>query len=76
MGRSQPFRPDNPHSREGGLELRLKDAIRYSPRGILLACVSFGYTLGLAASIVRQLLHMSWIDGVLMGPCRAQPVRR
>ena len=52
---------------EGGLELRLKDAIRYSPGGILLAFVSYGFTLGLVALIVRQLLHMSWIDGVIVG---------
>jgi len=51
---------------EGGLELRLKDAIRYSPGGILLAFVSYGFTLGLVALIVRQLLHMSW-TGVLVG---------
>lgn len=52
---------------EGGLELRLKDAIRYSPGGILLAFVSYGFTLALVALIVRQLLHMSWSDGVLVG---------
>ena len=52
---------------EGGLELRLKDAIRYSPGGILLAFVSYGFTLGLVVLIVRRLLHMSWIDGVLVG---------
>src|SRR5215469_16261567 len=32
---------------EGGLELRLKEAIRYSPGGLLLAIVSYGFTLGL-----------------------------
>ena len=52
---------------EGGLELRLKDAIRYSPGGILLAFVSYGFTLALVALIVRQLLHMSWSHGVLVG---------
>lgn len=52
---------------EGGLELRLKDAIRYSPGGILLAFVGYGFTLTLVALIVRQLLHMSWSDGVLVG---------
>ena len=52
---------------EGGLELRLKDAIRYSPGGILLAFVSYGFTVGLVAVIVRQLLHMTWIDGLLVG---------
>ena len=29
---------------EGGLELRLKEAIRYSPGGVLLAFVSYGFT--------------------------------
>ena len=59
---------------EGGLELRLKDAIRYSPGGTLLAFVSYGFTLGLVAFVVRQLLHMSWIDGVLVGAVLGSPV--
>jgi cell volume regulation protein A len=52
---------------EGGLQLRLKDALRYSPGGILLAFVSYGFSVGLVTIIVRQLLHMTWIDGVLVG---------
>ncbi len=52
---------------EGGLELRLKEAIRYSPGGILLAVVSYGLTVGLVACIARILLHMSWLDASLLG---------
>jgi len=52
---------------EGGLELRLKDAIRYSPGGILLAFVSYGFTVGLVAVVVRFTLHMAWIDAYLIG---------
>jgi cell volume regulation protein A len=52
---------------EGGLELRLKEAIRYSPGGLLLALVSYALTVGLVALVVRQLLHMSWLDSGLLG---------
>src|SRR6516164_1109766 len=52
---------------EGGLELRLKDAIRYSPGGILLAFVSYGLTVGLIAVVVKLTLHMAWIDSSLIG---------
>jgi cell volume regulation protein A len=52
---------------EGGLELRLKDAIRYSPGGILLAFVSYGLTVGLIAVVVRFTLQMAWIDSSLIG---------
>jgi len=52
---------------EGGLELRLKEAIRYSPGGILLAVVSYGFTVGLIAAVAKLTLHMSWLDGALLG---------
>ena len=52
---------------EGGLELRLKEVIRYSPGGILLAFVSYGFTLGLVALIAHVLLHMAWVDAALLG---------
>jgi cell volume regulation protein A len=52
---------------EGGLELRLKDAIRYSPGGVLLSLVSYGLTVGLVALIARVTLHMAWIDAALVG---------
>ena len=38
---------------EGGVELRLKEAIRYSPGGLLLAIVSYAFTVGLVAVVVR-----------------------
>ena len=52
---------------EGGLELRLKEAIRYSPGGVLLAFVSYGFTTGLVALIAHVLLHMAWVDAALLG---------
>jgi Na+:H+ antiporter len=52
---------------EGGLELRLKEAIRYSPGGVLLAIVAYGFTLGLVAAVVKFTLHMTWSDGALLG---------
>ena len=38
---------------EGGLELQLKEAIRYSPGGMLLAVVGYGFTVGLIACVAR-----------------------
>ena len=52
---------------EGGLELRLKEAIRYSPGGLLLAIVSYVFTVGLIALVARATLHMTWLDGALLG---------
>ena len=52
---------------EGGLELRLKETIRYSPGGILLAMVSYGLTVGLITFVARALLHMNWMDSALLG---------
>jgi len=52
---------------QGGLELRLKEVIRYSPSGLLLAVVSFALTVGLIAVIARFTLHLSWLDGALLG---------
>jgi potassium/hydrogen antiporter len=52
---------------EGGLELRLKEALRYSPGGLLLALVSFGLTVGAVALISKFALHLSWFDGALLG---------
>ena len=52
---------------EGGLELRLKEAVRYSPGGMLLALVSFGVTVALVAAVGRFTLHLSWFDGALLG---------
>jgi cell volume regulation protein A len=52
---------------EGGLGLRLKEALRYSPGGILLAFVSYGLTVGLVAVVARYTLHLTWPDGFLLG---------
>jgi len=52
---------------EGGLELRLKEAIRYSPGGLLLALVSYGVTVGLVATVGRFALHLAWLDGAILG---------
>ena len=52
---------------EGGVELRLKEAIRYSPGGLLLAVVSYGLTVGLVAAVARFTLHWTWMDGAILG---------
>ena len=52
---------------EGGVELRLKEVIRYSPGGLLLALVSFGLTVGLVASVTHFALHLDWMDGAILG---------
>jgi Na+:H+ antiporter len=52
---------------EGGVELRLKEAIRYSPGGLLLAIVSYAFTVGMVAVVVRLTLHMTWLDSSLLG---------
>src|SRR3974390_2322913 len=52
---------------EGGLELRLKEALRYSPGGVLLAFVSYGLTVGLVAVVAHYTLHLTWSDAFLLG---------
>ena len=52
---------------EGGLELRLRQALRYVPAGLLLVVLSFGCSFGLVALIARALLHLSWTDCLLLG---------
>jgi potassium/hydrogen antiporter len=52
---------------EGGLELRLRQAVRYFPAGLLLVLLSFGLSLGLIAVAGRTLLHLQWIDCLLLG---------
>ncbi|MGC2111828.1 MAG: cation:proton antiporter [Candidatus Korobacteraceae bacterium] len=52
---------------EGGLELRLRQALRYVPAGLLLVLLSFGLSFGLVALISHALLHLSWIDCLLLG---------
>lgn len=52
---------------EGGLELRLQQALRYFPAGLLLVITSFGLSLGLIALVGRALLHLGWNECLLMG---------
>jgi len=52
---------------EGGIELRLKEVLRYSPGGLLLALVSYGLTVGLVASVAHFTLHLAWMDGAIIG---------
>jgi len=52
---------------EGGLELRLRQALRYFPAGLLLVILSFGLSLGLIALIGHALLHLDWNSCLLMG---------
>jgi len=52
---------------EGGLELRLRQALRYFPAGLLLVVTSIGLSMGLIALIGRFLLHLDWLDCLLMG---------
>jgi Na+:H+ antiporter len=52
---------------EGGLELRLRQALRYFPAGLLLVVLSFGLSLALVAVVGRYLLHLDWTDCLLLG---------
>ncbi len=52
---------------EGGIELRLRQALRYLPAGLLLVILSFGLSLALIASVGRLMLHLNWIDCLLLG---------
>lgn len=52
---------------EGGLELRLRQAMRYFPAGLLLVILSFGLSFALIALMGRALLHLGWSDCLLLG---------
>lgn len=52
---------------EGGLELRLRQAMRYFPAGLMLVVLSFGLSLALIALMGRALLHLEWTDCLLLG---------
>jgi len=52
---------------EGGLELRLRQAMRYFPAGLLLVVLSFGLSLALIAVMGHWLLHLEWTDCLLLG---------
>ena len=52
---------------EGGLELRLRQALRYFPAGLLLVVLSFGLSFALIALMGRATLHLGWTDCFLLG---------
>jgi cell volume regulation protein A len=52
---------------EGGLELRLRQALRYFPAGLVLVLLSFGLSFALIALMSRALLHLQWSDCLLLG---------
>jgi len=52
---------------ESGLELRLRQVLRYFPAGLLLVLLSFGLSMGLIAVIGHALLHLTWSDCLLLG---------
>jgi potassium/hydrogen antiporter len=52
---------------EGGLELRLRQAMRYFPAGLLLVALSFGLSLAMVAMMGRWLLHLNLADCLLLG---------
>ncbi len=52
---------------EGGVELRLRQALRYLPAGLLLVILSLGLSLALIAVAGKLLLHLDWADCLLLG---------
>ena len=52
---------------EGGLELRLRQALRYFPAGLMLVVLSFGLSFALIALMGPALLHLEWTDCLLLG---------
>src|SRR6516165_6022193 len=52
---------------EGGIELRLKEAIRNLPGSFLLAAVCFALSILGVAAVTHLLLHFNWIDCLLIG---------
>lgn len=52
---------------EGGLELRLRQALRYLPAGLMLVVLSFGLSLAAVAGAGKLMLHLNWTDCLLLG---------
>lgn len=52
---------------EGGLELRLKDALRHFPGGVLLAFLGYGLSFGSVAAAAHWALHIGWHAAFLLG---------
>ena len=52
---------------QAGLEVRIREALRYLPVGLLLATLSYGLSVGLITLASRYSLHLSWTDAILIG---------
>jgi len=51
---------------QGGLEIQLRSAMRYLPAGLMLAFASFGCSVALIGLAAHYLLHLSWIDAIVI----------
>ncbi len=52
---------------QAGVEVRLRDALKFLPAGVTLALLSYGISVGLIALSSRYSLHLSWVDALLIG---------
>jgi cell volume regulation protein A len=52
---------------EGGLELRLQEVVRNLPGALLLSVACFALSVALVAVVTHLLLHLDWIDSLLIG---------
>ena len=52
---------------ESGLDLRLREILRHFVPGFFLSIFSYLLTMGAVAWISRLLLHLSWINALLVG---------
>jgi cell volume regulation protein A len=52
---------------QAGVEVRLREALRYLPSGLFLAILSYGLSVTLIALSGKYSLHLSWSDAILIG---------
>ncbi len=52
---------------EGGLELKLRETVRHFPGGLLLALLSYIFSVGLVAAVVAESLNLSLNSALLVG---------
>ena len=52
---------------QAGLEVRMREALRHLPAGLVLAILSYGFSVGLIAISGKYSLHLSWSDSFLIG---------
>ncbi len=52
---------------QAGVEVRMREALRHLPSGLILAILSYGFSVGLIALSSRYSLHLSWSDAILIG---------